>query len=71
MEESQGFILPATISIEHRETLYIKLGMGNIGVLCIFMSRTFKQTQLEGKQQLWYNVSSRKLHVVLVVLAYN
>lgn len=45
MEESQGFILPATISIEHRETLYIKLGMGNIGVLCIFMSRTLKQTQ--------------------------
>lgn len=45
MEGSQGFILPATISIEHRETLYIKLGMGNIGVLCIFMSRTLKQTQ--------------------------
>lgn len=45
MEGSQGFILPATLSIEHRETLYIKLGKGNIGVLCIFMSRTLKQTQ--------------------------
>lgn len=33
--------------------------MGNIRVLCIFMSKTLKQPQSEGK--LGYNIASRKL----------
>lgn len=58
------------INRAQRDTLH-KIRYGKYRSFVYIHVKNIKTNPKEGKQQLCFNVSSRKLHVVLVVLAYN